>query len=394
MRKGGTRFFLIVGVCIAWSLYSLAPIWKYLSYTRAAIATLVALSSIGIGMHLLARFNRRRLQIGLGWFILVYLVFVAAFAVLYPLSLKRTLNQRSDREDALRIELVAIRHHKYPYDARTFLGNPPTPLPGALLLATPFFLVKHIAWQNFLWIAAFFYFAIRFFRFRSTALFFVLIFLLLSPSSLSDLTSGGDYLTNFFYISIAAGFLVHSLDKSLHQAVSAASFVGLTLSSRSLYLVILIPLFALLLGRTTRTRVVLLFGVILATATALTLPVFTPHLITHLHSHISQNAGKLLYMPTAIHAERTLPALALLVSCLSFFIKMDIRRLFLIFSGCSAVVLVPPVLAKGIHMHKLPYECSYLSISALSFCLWALSRYEDSSSPALTSGQNNLVTID
>jgi|GEM_PF-3314033 len=394
MRKGGTRFFLIVSVCIAWSLYSLAPIWKYLSYMGAAIATLVALSSIGISIHLLARFHQRRLQISLRWFVLLYLVFVVAFVVLYPLSLKRTLNQRSDREDALRIELAAIRHHQYPYDARTFLGNPPTPLPGALLLAAPFFFIKHVSWQNFLWIAAFFYFAIRFFRFRSTALFFVLIFLLLSPSSLSDLTAGGDYLTNFFYLSVAVGFFVHSLDKSLLQAVSAASLVGLTLSSRSLYLVILIPLFALLLGRTTRARVVLFWGLILATAAAVTLPVFMPHLITHLHSHISQNADKLLYLPTALHAERTLPVLALFMSCLSLFIRMDIQRLFLIFAACSSVVLAPPVLAQGIHMHKLPYECSYLSISALSFCLWALSRYEDLSFRATTSEQNNLVTID
>jgi len=394
MRKGSTRFCLIFSVCIAWSLCSLAPIWKYLSYTRAAITTLVALSSIGIGMHLLDRFNQRRLQISLRWFVLLYLVFVVAFAVLYPLSLKRTLNQRSDREDALRIELVAIRHHQYPYEARTFLGNPPTPLPGALLLAAPFFLMRHIAWQNCLWIAAFFYFTIRFFRFRSTALFFVFILLLASPSSLSDLTSGGDYLTNFFYLSVAVGFLVHSLDKPVYQAISAALLVGLTLSSRSLYLVILIPLFALVLERATRTRVVLILGVILATAAAVTFPVFMPHLITHLHRHISQNADKLLYMPSALHAERTLPAVALLISCLSLFIRMDMQRLFLIFGACSSVVLAPPVLAQGFQMHKLPYECSYLSISALSFCLWALSRYEDSSSGVLPSAQNNLVTID
>ena len=163
----------------------------------AAVATLTAVSSIGIGMHLLTRSNQSHLQISLRWFILLYLLFIAAFAVLYPMSLKRMLEQRSDREDSLRIKLMLIKGHRYPYDALTFLGNPPTPLPGALVLAAPFFLIGHISWQNFLWIAAFFYFAIRFFQFRSTAFFFILILLLLSPSSLSDLTSGGDYLTNF-----------------------------------------------------------------------------------------------------------------------------------------------------------------------------------------------------
>lgn len=386
MRNGCARFLLVVSVCIAWSLCSLAPIWKYLSYTKAAIATLVALSSIGIGMYLLSRFNQRGLSVSLGWFVLVYLVLVAVFAFLYPFSLKRTLKQRSDREDALRIELVAIGHHQYPYNTRTFLGNPPTPLPGAILLAAPFFLIGHISWQNLLWTAAFFCFAIRFFRFRSTALFFLMILLPLCPSSLSDLTSGGDYLTNFFYLSVGIAFLVHSLNKSIYRAVSAASLVGLTLSSRTLYLAILIPLFALLSERTTRTRAALLFGVILATAAAVSLPFFVPHLIPNLQSYSSQNAGKLVYMPTALRAERTLPALALLVSCVSLFIRMDLQRLFLTFSACSLTVLAPPVLAQVFYVHKLPYECSYLSISALSFSLWALSRYEDSSLTHIHSG--------
>ena len=92
------------------------------------------------------------------------LALTAAFAVLYPISLKHTLNVGSDREDALRIELNAVRHHQYPYGTHTFLGNPPTPLPGAMLLAALFFTIGHIAWQNFLWLALFFLFAVHFFR--------------------------------------------------------------------------------------------------------------------------------------------------------------------------------------------------------------------------------------
>ena len=120
---------------------------------------------IVLGMHWLDRLNRRQHQIGLGWFVILFVAFIAAFAVLYPISLRHTLNSGSDREDALRVELDAVVHHRYPYDARTFLGNPPTPLPGAMLLAAPFFAMGDIAGQNLFWLAFFLVFTGRFFDF-------------------------------------------------------------------------------------------------------------------------------------------------------------------------------------------------------------------------------------
>ena len=117
-------------------------------------------------------------KLGVAWFVLLFALLAGAFDALYPISLRHTLNRGSDREDALRIELDAMRHHLYPYDARTFLGNPPTPLPGAMLLAAPFYAIHHIAWQNFLWLALFFVFTARWFRYRATALFFLATFLL------------------------------------------------------------------------------------------------------------------------------------------------------------------------------------------------------------------------
>jgi hypothetical protein len=71
-----------------------------------------------------------------------------------------------------------------------------------------------------------------------------------------------------------------------------------------------------------------------------------------------------------------LPFLGFIVICVSFFVRMDMRRLFLIFSISSFAMIAPPVVTLAVHMRKLPYECSYLSISVLSFSLWALSRYE------------------
>lgn len=217
-----TRLLLIISLCIGWAACSEAPIWKYLSPMKAATATSVAIMAIAIGIYGLDRLNGKNNNIRLRWLLLLYLVFASAFVTLYPYLQRHTLNHGSDREDAIRVELVAIKHHQYPYDARTFLGNPPTPLPGAILLAAPFFAIGHIAWQNLLWLALFFWFTIRFFRYRATALVFLVIFLLVTPSNLNDFVTGGDYLTNFFYMAIALELFVRSIDGTLSISIPAA----------------------------------------------------------------------------------------------------------------------------------------------------------------------------
>jgi hypothetical protein len=378
MSAAARRTLFVLGICLAWALTSAAPLLKYLSPAKAIAALALGLLSIVIGMSCLIRLNLRPRQIGTVWLLLLLLALATAFAILYPISLRHTLNIGSDREDALRIELLAVRHHQYPYDARTFLGNPPTPLPGAMLLAAPFFALGHIAWQNFLWLPLFFFFAVRFFRYRATALFYLAVFLLFAPGHLSDFASGGDYLTNFFYIAIAVALFNWSLDHSLYASIPAALFLGVALSSRILYAIILIPLLSLTLQRSSRLRAVVLFFLVLFAACAVTLPVLSPHPLSRLLLQLQQNAIKLRYIPAAIHPQWTLPLLAILVACTAFFVRMDLPRLFLIFSAATFVMLAPFVVTFALHSEKLRYAFFYLSVSTVSFSLWALSRYEHS----------------
>jgi len=160
--------------------------------------------------------------------------------------------------------------------------------------------------------------SIRFFRHRATALFFLAVFFLLAPANLSDFTSGGDYLTNFFYLVIACAFFIRSLDRPLHVCIPAALFLGVTLSSRIVYAVILIPLLALTLQRTSRYRAIALFVVVLIAAAAVTLPIFAPDTFMHLLQQLLQNAPKLRYIPTALHPGWTLPLLATITACITF----------------------------------------------------------------------------
>src|SRR6202000_2973117 len=102
-----------------------------------------------------------------------------------------------------------------------------------------------------------------------------------------------------------------------------------------IYVVVLIPVLALALQRVSRFRVALLFAVVAFVGCAVTLPVFAPHPFPQLLQQLDQNAIKLRYISAAVHPQWTLSALAVLVSCVAFLRRMDLPRLFLIFSFAS-----------------------------------------------------------
>ncbi len=370
---------LSLSLALAWLLISLAPLVKYLGRGRGSIAAVFTVAAIVIIMRVLDRQIRSGRQISAGWLALPMAALTAAFVALYPRSLRLPLWSRTDREDALRIVLNSIQHHRYPYGERTFLGHSLTPLPGAALLAAPFYAMGHIAWQNLFWLAAFCIFALRFFRFRATALLFVTVFLLCAPANLSDITAGGDYIDNFIYMAIAVTWLHSSLKRKQPEQIAAATFLGIALSSRAVYALILLPLAVAMLQRVAYRRVLLLLAVTVAAAAAFTLPVFAPYPMAHLLQQMAQGPGKLRDLPAALHAQRTLPALGLLVTflgCLLWKSRMDLPRVFLTFSAATFAILAPPVAALVWVERGLPYDLSYLSMCVLPFVLWAFARYE------------------
>ncbi len=166
----GRLVLLVTTVVLCWLACTVAQVEKYLSLPRAAAVCALGCAGIVTLLLLLRRCYHRRQDVRLWSLAVVFGLLVLSFAVLYPKSQKHLSGKGSDREDALRVELVAVTHHQYPYDARTYLNHPPSPLPGAMWLAFPFFLAGRIALQNLLWTALFFIFLTHFFRRRVTAL--------------------------------------------------------------------------------------------------------------------------------------------------------------------------------------------------------------------------------
>jgi hypothetical protein len=94
------------------------------------------------------------------WWVLPVLVvaclgtLTTVFVVGVPPADDLVLGVGSDRANALDVALGELAAGRYPYAATTYLGNPITPLPGALVLAAPFrFLLGSAAWQNVAWTA-------------------------------------------------------------------------------------------------------------------------------------------------------------------------------------------------------------------------------------------------
>ncbi len=369
-------------VVLAWLLCTIAQVEKYLGVARAS--ALMALGAVCI-VWLLA-FLRRLYRQGQDfprWSLLVVLgLLFVSFALLYPRSLHPLPGKGSDREDALRVELYAVTHHQYPYDARTFLNHPPTPLPGAMWLAAPFYATGRIAVQNLFWAGLFGLFLIRFFARQGTAAAFMLIFVLTALENLNDFDVGGDYLTNVFYFCIAISLFAQATKPSTSawRMVGAVCLLGLALSSRALYAVTITPVLAYGIRNGSAKRTILMFLGVLLVAICVTLPVFLPHPVARLSAQLAQNANKLQLLPPYLPAT-LLTFLAFLLASLSFWLRRLALPEVFGFAGAAVLLLTFPPMAfivkhEGGWTRPLTTDLEYLAPAAVFLGLWALSIFE------------------
>lgn len=366
---------------IGWLTCTAAQIEKYIPLPRAAFVCLLGCVFVATVMLILRWSYRRGIDTPAWTLFALFAVLVLSFAVIYPKSLDHSVRKGSDREDALRVELAAVIHHKYPYDARTFRNNPPTPLPGALWLASPFYLSGQIALQNLLWAAAFMLVLCRFFRKRSTTFVFILLFIFTSLENLNDFDVGGDYIVNFLYVSVALFLFTRTVERARLSWLGVFSVIllGIALSSRVIYVITLFPILAFTWQRTSWRRTLILFAGVLTVTAMATLPVFAPHPISRLLNQLEQNADKFQALPAYLPG-KFLPPLAILVASVSFFVPITLARIYLISGIGTLIMLLPPmagiVAAQGGLTQPLSTDIEYLSVSVLFLGLWIFFKWE------------------
>ncbi len=206
------------------------------------------------------------------WLAGLTLVAVIAIVLLaYPLANSGRLGGGSDRDDALNLAARALLAGQFPYAEPTYLGNPISPLPGAILLSAPFVLLGTSAYQNIFWLAAFYLILRRQWRDPRHALLLTWA-VLLSPAVLHSLATGGDLLANALYVLVITAWLLHAAGLGARRWLPAAAALGLAISSRANFLLLLPLLFAYLERAAGWRRAAAALAVTITTTALVTVP--------------------------------------------------------------------------------------------------------------------------
>jgi len=331
-------------------------------------------------------------------FVILAGVLVILFLALYPIAKSGWLGPGSDRDDALNVALAALLAGSYPYHALTYLGNPPTPMPGALLLALPFYVIGNSALQNLFWMPIFVRFCRTWFINREVALFFSIMFVLACPGVLQDYVTGGDYAINCIYVAIAIDLVARRCDRdwSRWQIFLAYGFLAVALSSRPIFIVSL-PVIAAWLLQRTGLRAAVEFAVYEVLALLLINGPF------YFHDPASFPAfnlsGKLADLPQSFYPGLLVPALCIAIASLSFFTWLNRCQIFGMISA-GFVPMFYPLYTYQLIMHGpdpsvLP-GAGYSVPLAIFGGLWATGFLIDPKrgpATATTSGQPKLRSV-
>jgi hypothetical protein len=324
-----------------WAVSSVGMLEKFLGHVGAIAAVIAAFLMIPCVREASRYFSFDRTgQIQRRVLSILALLLIGAFIVLFPIAKSGLVGPGSDRDDALNVTLRALLHGDYPYYTSTYLGNPPTPMPGALFLAAPFFALGTSALQNLFWVPVFIKYAPRIFGGGNSAVLYVLIFIFLCPASLQDFVTGGDFLVNCLYIVVAVEFVIRvdSAQRSPATRFIVYLFLSICLSSRPIFIIVVPILGAYLFQRAGSRRALEFFAATVLTCIVINGPFY---LYDPAHFPAFNLSRKLADLPPNAHAEWLIPALSFVIASSSFFLAMDHPRVYSVSTASFAVMFLP-----------------------------------------------------
>lgn len=338
-----------------------------------SLAVLLGVWALGAwGLPLLRRLPER-VSITLVGFVVVGVT--VTMVLLYPLANSGRLGPGSDRDEALDQATTSLLRGEYPYYQLTYLNNPITPMPGALLLAAPFvFLTGSSIWQIPLWLLAFVIVLRRWFFDSRLLLLLLLSIFVLAPKVDHEIVTGGDFVTNAMYVLVAFVLLIESAahPRPLYRLL-AAVLVGITLSSRMNWLPLL-PLLAVAIAERSNWRTALwTLGVAGVAFAAVTLPwyLYDPTGFSPFHT---ANKLRLLNMVIPYAAEITL----VIVGLLSLWLAWRQKGYLAFFVNCAIIQAIPviagiviPIPILGLDFtYGTRYGSTYILFAAVAYWLW------------------------
>ncbi len=270
--SGWDRPRLALGAMLV--LSSALQVSKYLGvWGLAAYALLVLLSLRAPFWRVTDRL--RGLPVGAGGLAAATVVGVAMlFAVAYPIADSGVVGGGSDRDDALNVAVRALLDGRYPYREPTYLGNPISPLPGALLLAAPFVLMGNAAYQTFFWLPIFILVTGRAMGSLLSGVLLSWTILILSPAVMIGIVTGDDLLANSIAVLVFSLLLIREAAHRRWSAGLLAVLLGVAMSWRPNFALLLPLLFAHLRRHAGIGAAVRNSGIVCAAAAAVTVPFY------------------------------------------------------------------------------------------------------------------------
>jgi hypothetical protein len=260
----------------------LTPSWeqveKYLGLGGVAAYAVIGTLALAFGLPRVLPIVRRRIgeRGALAGAAATVVVLLAVFLLVYPHVNRRWPGAGSDLDDELDLAAGLLLQGRDPYGARTYLGNPVDLLPGEILLALPFVAtLGKSAYQNFWWLAAFWAAAATVLGSRREALLALWTMLAASPVVLQQVVTGGDHVTNALHVLVAIVLLGGATSTGPWGvgSVAGAALLGVGLSSRANFALLLPLVAAFLVRRAGAPRAGALLGVVAAIGALVTLPI-------------------------------------------------------------------------------------------------------------------------
>jgi hypothetical protein len=343
MRRAGrpdraTLAWVSICAFALWLEPSMGQLWKYLGLFGAVAASCAAAGLIFVAMASLAE---KSAPPRASWrpLLLIAMLLGLLFVLLFPMSRSGLMGGGSDRADALNVALRALLAGHQPYHQLTYRGNPLTPLPGALLLASPFYFLGSSALQNLFWGPVLVALATSMVGSRRAGVCFLLMFIVLCPGSLQDFVTGGDYLVNVIYVAVSMHLVTMSIDDTrIGARYLSYMLFAVCISSRAIY-VLEVPILTALIAQ--RRGLGRAMEFVLATGVAL-LAINGPLFLSDPKSFpLFHSGGKLNFYPPGLRAELIIPTISLAIACCAFFWPMSPRRVFLISTLSFVPMFVP-----------------------------------------------------
>ena len=208
--------------------------------------------------------------------------------VIYPLANARNeIGRGSDSDEAIQIATRRLLSGLPPYDAVTFLDNPITPLPGALILYAPAqALLGHTVWMAPILLGLTFFLLSKA---DKGSLGPLIVVLGVSPLFWHSWVTGGDYIILGLLAFALAAFIVSTPRTSV--IIVPTVLLGIASTSRPTMLLVItaVVLLEFAFGRT--RRALLILTVTLSVAAIVVIPVYLWDPITFSPFHVTTKAG-------------------------------------------------------------------------------------------------------